>query len=271
MGRIEEALRKAKVGRQDEPSESATTKSQRQPSLLQQKNDSSLRTSVLRVPAGQISRSDEEELSEERVIASSVHDERAGPYRQLRTRILKTMRDNQWTTLAITSAHVGAGKSLTSTNLAISFSRAPNTAVLLVDLDLETPTIHEKLNLKPEKGLVDFLEDKAELEDIMFDPGLNQLTVLAGRPSGRYSSELLASSKMQKLMHDLCYQSDASITIFDLPPLLRNDDALLFAPNVDATLLIVEDGVTTKDQLQQSIELLDKANIIGTILNKARE
>jgi len=118
--------------------------------------------------------------------------------------------------------------------------------------------------------LVDFLEGQAELEEILFDPGLNRLAVLAGRSAGRHSSELLASPKMQDLMRDLCHQDEANITIFDLPPLLRNDDAILFAPYADATLVVVEDGVTTEDQLRQAMRLLDKANVIGTILNKAR-
>jgi Mrp family chromosome partitioning ATPase len=180
------------------------------------------------------------------------------------------MRDNLLSNLAITSAHEGAGKTLTAANLAISLSMDVNTTVLLVDLDLNTPTIHEKLNLSPEKGLVDYLEGQAELDEILFDPGFDRLTVLAGRSAGKESSELLASPKMRDLMRDLCQEDAANITIFDLPPLLRNDDAILFAPLADATMLVVEDGVTTEDQLQQSMRLLDKANVIGTILNKAR-
>jgi len=213
---------------------------------------------------------DNEHLREHRVIAASEHDERVGVYRQLRTRVLQIMRDNRWETLAITSAHEGAGKTLTSSNLAISLSKDLNTSVLLVDLDLKKPTVHKVLNLKPSKGLVDFLENTAELDEILFNPGLPRLTVLAGRSAGKYSSELLASPKMKELMRDLCRQDETNITIFDLPPLLRNDDAIMFAPYADATLLVIEDGVTTENQLRQSLHLLHTSNVIGTILNKAR-
>jgi capsular exopolysaccharide synthesis family protein len=181
------------------------------------------------------------------------------------------MRDNAWTTLAITSAHERAGKSLTAANLGIALARDVNTSVLLVDLDLNTPTIHQKLNLKPKKGLVDYLENRADLEEVLYDPGIEQLTVLVGRSAGKESSELLASPKMQALVRELCQRERGTITIFDLPPLLRNDDAILFAPFADATLLVVENGVTTKDQLQHAMQLLEKANVIGTILNKAQD
>lgn len=224
---------------------------------------------IFRKLAQRISPVDEKNLWEKRVIAASDHDERVGPYRQLRTLLLKTMRDNNWKTLAITSPNERAGKTLTSSNLAISLARNIGTTVLLVDLDLETPALHQILNLEPEKGLVDYLEGRAELDEILFTPGMERLVVLAGRAAGKSSSELLATHRMQHLIQDLCHQDATNITIFDLPPVLRSDDAILFAPSADATLVVVEDGVTTEDQLRQSMQLLDKANVVGTILNKA--
>ena len=270
MGRIEEAIRKAQANHQRHIEHSAMQRSHKQRDSALRANKYSRGSAVSEIRASHIVDVDDERLREHRVIAASDDDQRVGPYRQLRTQLLKTMRDNQWTTLAITSPNERAGKTLTAANLAIALSKDVSTIVLLVDLDLRTPTIHEILNLNPEKGLGDFLEGQAELEEILFDPGLNGLAVLAGRSAGKYSSELLASPKMRDLMRDLCHQDEANITIFDLPPLLRNDDAILFAPYADATLVVVEDGVTTEDQFQQSMRLLGKANVIGTILNKAR-
>lgn len=270
MGRIEEALRKAKAGREISTGRPANRSPNLQRGSELAEYGGTTEAKVPTVPLNHVVRADKEQLREQRVIAALEHDERVGHYRQLRTQLLKTMRDNQWATLAITSAHEGAGKSLTASNLAISLSRDVNTNVLLVDLDLNTPTVHQKLNMKPAKGLVDLLEGNAELDEIIFDPGFDGLTVMAGRSAGRQSSELLGSPRMQSLIRDLYRQDVADIIIFDLPPLLRNDDALLFAPYADAVLLVVEDGVTTEDQLRQALRLLKKSNVIGTILNKAR-
>jgi len=38
---------------------------------------------------------------------------------------------------------------------------------------------------------------------------------------------------------------------------------------VDAALLVVEEGVTQKHDLEHAVELLSSTNIIGTVLNKA--
>jgi len=270
MGRIDEALRKAKAHHQSGIGHSAVQRARIEQDPMARADQETREAGVSQILASHVVSLDNEQLREQRVIAASDQDERVESYRQLRTQLLKTMRDNQWTTLAITSPNEGAGKTLTAVNLAISLSMAANTTVLLVDLDLKTPTVHEKLNLHPEKGLVDFLEGQADLEEILFDPGLSRLTVLTGRPAGKNSSELLASQNMQELLRDLYEQNEANITIFDLPATLRNDDAILFTPYTDATLVVVEDGVTTEDQLQHSMQLLDKANIIGTILNKAK-
>jgi capsular exopolysaccharide synthesis family protein len=271
MGRIEEALRKSKARDKADPNRSATDRLHIQQEIRSKANEGSVAWEIPQIPPSHYVRVDKESLRAQRIIAASEHDDRVFHYRQLRTLLLKTMRDNQWSTLAVSSAHKYAGKSVTAANLAISLARDVNTTVLLVDLDLNTPTVHEKLNLSPEKGLVDFLEGNAELDEIMFDPGIDGLTVLAGRSAGREVSELLGSPKMQQLVADLCHQNATVITIFDLPPLLRNDDAILFAPYADATLVVVEVGVTTKQELRQTMRLLEKANVIGTILNKARD
>ena len=60
------------------------------------------------------------------------------------------------------------------------------------------------------------------------------------------------------------------IVIFDLPAVLSHDDALVFAPTCDASLMIIDEGGTTKDEVERSYQLLDGANIIGSVLNKVK-
>jgi protein-tyrosine kinase len=213
---------------------------------------------------------DEEGLKQNRVIAGFNYDHRVEAYRQLRTQILKVLKDNQWNTLAITSATEGAGKTLTAVNLAISISREVNHTVMLVDLDLRTPSVHRMLKIDVEHGLVDYLHGKAALEKVLVNPGYQRMVVLPSKPLGKYSSEILSSPEMKRLITDIRNRYKNRIIIFDLPPLLRNDDALMFTPSVDATLMVVEDGKTTEEDLKRSVQLLEGSNLVGTILNKAR-
>jgi Mrp family chromosome partitioning ATPase len=54
-----------------------------------------------------------------------------------------------------------------------------------------------------------------------------------------------------------------------LPPILAVGDAIGFLPSIDATLLVVRDGVTRAADLHHALELLSGCNLIGTVLNGA--
>lgn len=209
-------------------------------------------------------------LARNRVIAGDINDPRVEAYRQLRSQVLATMKRQGWRTLAITSPNENAGKTLTAINLAISISQEVNQTVMLVDLDLRKPNIHTTLGITLDKGIVDHLEAGEPLANILLNPGYPRLVILPGLPQGHHVSELLSSPAMKTFMEDITQRYPDRIIIFDLPPLLRNDDAMVFVPNADACLLVVEDGATRPDDIERSVQLLQHTQLIGTILNKAR-
>lgn len=213
---------------------------------------------------------DEEHIETNRIIAGSSEDERVEAYRQLRAQVLHTLEVNDWSTLAITSPTKDAGKTLTSVNLAISLSKEVNHTVLLVDLDLTQPDVHSVLGVEAEYGLLDVLDGRVGVEQVLFNPDMQRLVVLPCRPTDEYSSEILSSPEMNALMQEMKDRYKNRIIIFDLPPLLRNDDAIKFTPQVDATLMVVEAGRTTPEELERATHLMRNGNLIGTILNKTR-
>ena len=210
-------------------------------------------------------------LSENRLIAGNRSDPRATAFRMLRTQVLQTMRENNWSMLAVTGPSSGIGKSLVAANLAISVSFEVNQTVLLVDLDLRRPSIHRYFGFEPEYGLLDYFNGEVQLGDLFVNPMFERLLLLPGRGTTSESSELLSSPRMVKMVKDLRSKYDSRIIIFDLPPLLNIDDAMVFLPNVDATLLVVENGKNTESEVQDSMRMLQGTNLIGTVLNKADE
>jgi non-specific protein-tyrosine kinase len=57
--------------------------------------------------------------------------------------------------------------------------------------------------------------------------------------------------------------------LFDLPPVLNADDALAFAPLIECGLVVVREGVTRREDLVRTIELLHRTPLVGTVLNHA--
>lgn len=192
-------------------------------------------------------------------------------YKMLRTQVLQRMKEKKWQALAVTSARPGEGKTLTAINLAISLAREVNHTVLLVDLDLRNPSVHEYFGFQPEQGVSDIVLRGVPVAQVLFHPGIERLVVLPGCEAVAHSSEVLSSPAMLALVEDLKHRYPNRIVLFDLPPLLSADDAVAFAPHVDAVLLVVEEGKTTRDELTRAVAYLRNTELLGTVLNKSEE
>jgi len=210
-----------------------------------------------------------EHLHQHRVISAQDTGPFVDAYKILRTKIIQKLRDQNWNSLAITSAGPGVGKTLTAINLALGMALEVNQTVLLVDANLRDPGVHKFFGFDPAYGLNDFLLDQVPVEDMLVNPkGIDRFVILPCKRPLPDSSEMLSSPRMAELVDELKSRYPSRIVIFDLPH-LGTADALTFAPYVDAALLVVEEGRTTQEELAQAIEQLQPTPIIGTVLNKA--
>jgi len=210
-------------------------------------------------------------LNENRVISPSQPGKWLESYRMLRTRCLQTMDAMDWKTLAITSTNSKTGNSLTAVNLAISIAMELDRTALLVDANFQNPAVNKLFGFKTEAGLSDYLLHDAELSSLLVNPGIDRLVVLpAGKPLLN-STEILRSPKMLRLVNELKSRYPSRIIIFDMPPILSQDDALGFSPYVDCVLLVIDDGQTKTDELKHVAVLLKDINVLGTVFNKATD
>ena len=190
-------------------------------------------------------------------------------YKILRTQVIHRLRENNWNVLGVTSPKDGEGKTLTSINLAIALAAEPTQTVLLVDADLRAPHLHEELGLESNGGLTEFLLDGRSIEDMLIFPDLGRLILLLGGRGTDHSADVLTSPRMSALGKELKHRYASRIVIFDLPPVLDQADVLAFTPQLDALLLVVEDGKTTESEFQQAMQTLKgSVPILGTVLNK---
>jgi capsular exopolysaccharide synthesis family protein len=211
-------------------------------------------------------------LKDNRIISAHQPGRWLESYRMLRTRCLQTMDSLEWNTLAITSTSHGTGNSLTAANLAITISMELNRTVLLVDINFQNPKLHTLFGLHVEAGLSDYLLDDIPLSSILINPGLERLVILpAGKQALLNSTEMLHAPKMQRLVQELKSRYPERIIIFDLPPILDQDDALGFAPHIDCLLLVVDEGETNINDLRQAALLLKDQQVLGTVFNKSTD
>ena len=83
------------------------------------------------------------------------------------------------------------------------------------------------------------------------------------------SSELLASPRMAELATSLRRRHPDRLVIYDCPPLLATDDALIALDYATGCLLVVREGKTTRSELLRAAELVGEERLLGTVLNDA--
>ena len=214
---------------------------------------------------------DRNRLRQNRILLDQDDPDGATAFKMLRTQVLQRMVAKGWNALAITSPAPDDGKSVVAINLAISLARELHHTVLLVDLDLRNPSVHRHFGLQPERGFSDYILYDTPLDEILLNPGIERLVMLPGRMPLENSSEILASPQIGRLVQELKSRYPSRFVLFDLPPILSADDAISFAPNIDALLLVLREKKTSRTELQHAMELLANVPVIGTVLNGSRE
>lgn len=270
MSRIQESIRSMKSSQaraEESKSSIANKRLDRAPSikfkLPKSINDIPKKQRVVLEPA---------HLAKSRIIHEEFALNAVTSYKMLRTRVLQNMDRTGSRVLAVSASHESAGKTITAINLAIMIARSGGRSVYLLDLDLRKPGIARSLGIdEVSAGVGDFLAGHRKFEEVLWNVGIDNLFVAAGRGRFDNSSELLVSNPMSDLISAI--RSDASnpIIIIDLPPVLAADDALAVAPIIDSLLFVVAEGETKRSDIMHSLELLNDVKLLGVVLNKSRD
>jgi len=191
----------------------------------------------------------------------------AESYRALRTSLLLSNLGAPPKVIMVTSARPQEGKTTTSINSAIVLAQK-GVRVLLIDADLRRPSVHKTLGMGPRSGLSNVLTGSTTLEQaITPSPILPNLFVLSAGTPPPNPAELLASSNMKDVLAELRGQYDH--IVLDTPPTLSVTDAVVLSPRVDAIILVIRSGQTTKQALRRARDILMQVNahVTGVLLN----
>lgn len=265
MEKIKDALKKAKTGIAVNRTMSPSVRR----NVVMQKHDEVLEKIVYNQE--NVVEIDPKHLEEHRIVALDKMNPGSWVFDTLRTQVLQKMDENNWQSIAIISPTAASGKTITALNLGISIAQSPQKTSMVVDFDMRKPKVATYLGINHPKSMNEYLKDKADLSEIILNPSIPRFTVIPTNAQVKNSSEVLSRSKVRGLMNELKERYESRIVIFDLPPILQADDAMVVLPHVDCALLVVSDGNNTESELIQTMRLLDKTNILGTVINRSEE
>lgn len=209
-------------------------------------------------------------LAKNRIVAFNKNNHLSLGFDILRTQIIKKMMKNGWRTMAVTSPIPACGKTMVSINLAMSIAHHTDKTAMLIDFDLRRPSVAKYLGLDSGATLNDVLSGDASIEESLVNPGLDRFVILPTAIPVKHPSEVLSSQKIDNLITEFRERYAERIVIFDLPPLLGTDDAMIMLAQVDCVLVVVGNGMVSKTDLTESMRYVDQDKLLGTVLNKAK-
>jgi protein-tyrosine kinase len=174
--------------------------------------------------------------------------------------------------IMVTSSLPGEGKTFCAINLAMSIAMELDHTVLLIDADVARPSVLRTLGLPAQRGLMDMLlDDKLDLSDVMLRTNVDTFSILPAGTSTPHATELLASSAMAALVHEIAHRYPDRIVIFDSPPLLLTSESRVLASHMGQIAMVVESETTTQHAVKEALRQLEGCSNVNLIYNKMRQ
>ena len=191
----------------------------------------------------------------------------AESFRSLRTTLAMAAHAEDRRIFLFTSAQPSEGKTFCSSNFSATLSQQGFKTVL-IDADLRRPMASRVFFGEQRRpGLADLLARQAEFADAVFPTHVENLDVVPAGNRAPNPAELLALPLLKEILQQALLTYDR--IVIDTAPILAVSDALLVAPHVDVTCLVLRSFKTPRKTFLRALKSLDEINChpSGIVLN----
>jgi capsular exopolysaccharide synthesis family protein len=190
-------------------------------------------------------------------------------YEDLKTKLLTRYPDGSIKTFLFTGVASGGGTSTTAVNFATALAKDYQSNVLLVDVNLRSPSLHNVFRIDHVHGLSDVVTKGGRgASPIKVGPG--NLFVI---PYGRSHSEPVILFQSNGFDHFLKRMRDSyDYVVLDAPPVHGSPECRVLSAKVDGVVLVIESGKTTRPVAFSAKKQLEEAGgkLLGVVLNKKK-
>jgi succinoglycan biosynthesis transport protein ExoP len=169
--------------------------------------------------------------------------------------------------LTITSPGPNDGKSLISSNLALSFAES-GARTLLIDGDIRRGELAKTFGTRSRPGLVEYLDGTALIAEVLHPATAHaNLTLMPAGARRKRAPELLATPRLQQLINQMSAEYD--VVIVDSPPLGAGFDAYALATATGNLALVLRAGTTDRKMAAAKMATVDTlpVRVMGAVLN----
>lgn len=209
-----------------------------------------------------------DDMDERRIIyPESPNRKLINHFRNLRTKLLEKSGGNNFT-LVVTGACEGAGSSFIALNLAAAFAFDQAKTAVVIDCNLREPALHTTLDIMPDAGLTDFLDDPDyEIGRILYPTGIPRLRLIPAGSRRETPSEFFTSFRMKQFLQAVRRRYPDRFIIIDTAPVSLSPDARILTDLCDYAMLVVPHGKLTAAGVENAAQAFSSEKYVGAVLN----
>lgn len=155
--------------------------------------------------------------------------------------------------IMLTSSRPSEGKTSLACSLAIAIRRFDK-KVIVIDGDLRKPRVHHHFKTGREKGIVDFLEGRCEIQEIVSRDNDCGVDLIVRGSSTNRPSELVSAARLPGLLEALRRHYD--FIILDTAPILAAVETRQMMSLADELVYLLRWGETTRDEFEGALREL---------------
>ncbi len=170
--------------------------------------------------------------------------------------------------LAIVSALRQEGVTYISRALATTLAHDTTQKVCIVDVNWWWPSPTDMVAVD-NPGLAGIISGEATLEEVIAPSGWSNLVMVPAGSTQRQLRPVMArSNALKELLDELASQYDH--LILDIPAIQSTSDAIPLASLADACCVVVQQGVTTMEDIGLALDEIAHIKMLGVILNRVK-
>jgi capsular exopolysaccharide synthesis family protein len=192
-------------------------------------------------------------------------------YRQIKNKINIELKDKKNKVFTVTSCSSDEGTSRIASNISMAYGTEKR-KVVIVDLNLRKPQIHNIFDISNEPGMVDILEKRLSLEEAIVSAGRKNVDVLPCGTKTEDPGRVIEThlSALEEIIEEL--KKRYEIVIIDAPPILKVVDPMIIAGLSDGILLVIRANKVSLTMVNQVVSMSADFGhkILGAVLNRSR-
>jgi len=167
--------------------------------------------------------------------------------------------------ILVTSTIANEGKTVISTNLALTLAKRPGQRALIIEGDLRSPQVLASLGAHARPGLGEWYKSGGSIQDFIYKTTKGDLYVIPAGMEGGDPIEILQSEVFGRVMLSLAQQFDW--IVIDSSPLIPVADASIWLNHADSALIVAREDKTPKHLLTKALKTIDQSKVVGMVLN----